>query len=1387
MPRLTLHLFGPPRLELDGVQVETDRRKALALLAYLAVTRQSHTREALAALFWPEREPSRAYAYLRRALWEVNQAVGEGWVLADRETVSLNPDADWRLDVAQFQELLARRREAGGNCAACLPLLTEAAALYQDHFLSGFGLKDAPGFDEWAFFQAESLRRDLAQALERLVRCQLEQRRADDAIPFARRWLALDPLNEAAHLQLMLVYEQAGQHNAALRQYQECARLLREELGAEPQPETTALYERLRKEETRMTRGESALPRPTGTVTFLFTDIEGSTHLWEQYPEWMPRAFARHEAILREAVAAHGGYAYKMIGDAFQVAFATAPAALAAACAAQRALHAEAWGETPLRVRMALHTGVAEERGDDYVGPVLNRVARLITAAHGGQVLLTQVTYDLAHDHLPAGAGGRDLGAHRLKDLIRPEHIYQLVASDLPADFPALRTLDTFPHNLPLQLTSFIGREKEIADVKRLLIGARLATLTGPGGIGKSRLSLQVAAELLELFPDGVWLVELAPLADPALVAQTVTTALGVREAPGRPILTILTEYLRTKNLLLLLDNCEHLVEACARLAEALLQACPHLWILTSSREPLGIAGEAPYRVPSLSIPDIRHLPPVETLTQYEAVRLFLERAEVAMPGFVVTNANAPAIAQVCHRLDGIPLAIELAVARVKLLGVEQVAARLDDRFRLLTGGSRTALPRHQTLRALIDWSYDLLSPPERGLLQRLSVFAGGWRLEAVEAVTSHQSSVISDQWSLVTDHILDLLTQLVNKSLVVADGEQGAETRYRLLETIRQYAREKLLEAGSAVAEQAHHQHLEYFLRLGEQAEPELRGPDQAAWLDRLEAELDNLRAALEWSLETNVATGLRLAAALLWFWHIRGHKAEGCEWLERALSAEAQECGDHALPVAHAMIRGKALNVAGFLRRMLGETDKAAMLTEKSVALFRELGPAGKRGLAYALLNLGTIDQDLDRAKALAEESLSLFREVGDQLGIAESLNTLGGIAWGKGDFPRARVIWEERLALCRELGDKDGIAHSLTELGDVTFRQGDYQQATTLYEDSLARFREIGNKWMMGEVLSRLGQVASAQGDYEQAAQRYEAALRLERDIGDKFAVAGTYYRMGLAAWSQGDDQQATRMLEDALALVREVGNKDATAGTLHRLGTLALAQGDYEQAVKCYAEALAVGQDVGSKFLITLALCSLGQVAWAQGDNEQAAQRLEEAMSVSQEARSLPVSLTLYVSGTPALPTTTTPARSLPVSLTLYVLGRVAYSQGDYASAHSRFVESISLSQELGQRGGVACNLEALAALAAAHDQMQPSPLRFEGLRRAARLCGAADALHDLSRFSLSPAERVERDRALAAARAALGEEAFAAVYAEGQAMTMEQAVEYALGGEPRSAE
>jgi predicted ATPase/class 3 adenylate cyclase len=892
-------------------------------------------------------------------------------------------------------------------------------------------------------------------------------------------------------------------------------------------------------------------------VTFLFTDIEGSTQLWEQHPEAMQTALARHDAILRQAIETQRGSVFKTVGDAFYAAFSNVSQALAAALVAQRALAAETWDETPIKVRMAIHAGAVETRDDDYFGPPLNRVARLLASGHGGQTLLSATAHELVQNHLPQGSSLRDMGERRLKDLTRPEHIYQLLVPDLPADFPPLKTLEGLRTNLPAQLTSFVGREKEIAALKRLISTNRLTTLTGSGGAGKTRLSLQVAVDLLDTFPDGVWFVEFAPLADPALVPQTVMTTLGLREESGRPVFDSLSGYLRPKTALLILDNCEHLVEASAQLVEALLQACPNLRILVSSREALGIPGESAYRVPSLSIPDTRHIPSIEALTQYEAVRLFIDRAQSALPTFVVTKENAPAVAQVCARLDGIPLAIELAAARVKMLKVEQIAERLDDRFRLLTGGSRTALPRQQTLRAMIDWSYDLLPEPERALLRRLSVFAGGWTLEAAETVC--QGPGIEDY------NVLDPLTRLVDKSLVVVEADDNAETRYRLLETVRQYVREKLTEAGEGVA--MRDAHLQYFLGLAERAEPELNGPRVMEWLQRLEAELDNIRAALEWSLKQDAQIGLRLAYKLNLFWWEAGYNRDLRDWLIQLLKQpEAQ---------SHTVISARTLGI-------LGSLDMSRSLIEKSIALCRELGD--KQGLAIGLSRLGNVvlEQDNEHAQHLLEESLMVSQELGDKQNSAFALAALGAVAGATNkENEQARIYSEKGLAIFREIENLLGVIVSLANLGRLAVRQGDYDAARRWLDELLTLENQIGKR---GEsIISNLhvlGELALRKGDYNQAFIYYERGLSTIQKTGQSsWASKWILANLGYISLQQGDILLARNFFKESIEVSKQVGSKIGLVYALEGLASLATGEGQFKQAVQIFAFADSAREMIG----------------------------------------------------------------------------------------------------------------------------------------------------------------------------------------------------------------
>ena len=582
-----------------------------------------------------------------------------------------------------------------------------------------------------------------------------------------------------------------------------------------------------------------------GTVTFLFTDIEGSTRLQEDYPQLIREVLIRHDSILWGTVGAYDGTSYRHIGDGICAAFANASDAVAAALQAQQHLAQEDWGAVgAVRVRMGIHTGEAEERQGNYFGSTLNHVSRIMSAGHGGQVLLSNTAADLVRDHLPQEAGLHDLGTHKLRDISHEQNIFQLIHPSLRREFPALRSLDRLVGNLPIQVTSFVGREDEIQEVSQLLNETRLLTLTGIGGVGKTRLSIQLGSRFLESCPDGVWFVELAPVVDPSLLRQEVASALRV-------VLGALEDFLRDKSLLIILDNCEHLLEACAQVAHEFLQLGPQIRILATSREGLGVSREVIHRVPSLTIPEPREDVP-DTLLMCEAVRLFVERAVAVGPGFTLTRQNGVAVSQIVRRLDGIPLAIELAASRVKGLPVQQIMARLDDRFRLLTGGSRTALPRQRTLQAAIDWSYQVLSESEALLFNKLSVFRGGFTIEAVEQVGAGADEDSSD--------VLDILLQLVDKSLVLAPqpGPEGT-ARYGLLETLRQYGGERLVESG--VVEETRSRHTSYFANWIHELQPLLWGENPGAALDSVETDYDNMRAALDWSLASGDAeTALKL-----------------------------------------------------------------------------------------------------------------------------------------------------------------------------------------------------------------------------------------------------------------------------------------------------------------------------------------------------------------------------------------------------------------------------------------------------------------------------------------------------------------------------------------------
>jgi predicted ATPase/class 3 adenylate cyclase/Tfp pilus assembly protein PilF len=862
---------------------------------------------------------------------------------------------------------------------------------------------------------------------------------------------------------------------------------------------------------------------PTGTVTFLFTDIEGSTKLWERGPEAMSEALPRHDKMLRESIEIHDGHVFKTMGDAFCAAFSTATDALEAALESQRRLFSSEWGQTgPLWVRMALHTGTAEERDGDYFGPPLNRVARLLSAAYGGQVLLSQTTQELVRDQLPADVELQDLGEHRLKDLGRPEHVFQLATSDLTAVFPPLRTLDVHPNNLPLQPTPLVGREREVEEVALRVRSeeVRLLTLTGPGGTGKTRLGLQVAADLLEEFSDGVFFVALATITEPELVASTIARALGVKESAEQPLMESLKNYLRDKRLLLVLDNFEQVLEGTSLVGE-LLGACPRLKVLATSRIPLRLYGEHEYPVPPLSLPDPRVTPPLEVLTQYEAVKLFVERARAVKTDFKVTNENALAVAEICARLDGLPLAIELAVAHVKVLTPQKMLDRLGDPLKFLTKGARDLPERQRTLRATMEWSHALLEEGEKVLFARLSVFAGGRTLEAIE--------VICDAEGDLPVEILDGVESLVDKSLLREKEGAGGEPRFVMLETVHEYAREKLEESGEA--EELRRRHAKYFFSLVEGEAGTIRGGWRPEWFQLLEDEQDNFRAALSWSLESDeVEFGLRLAAALQPFWHRRGHYGEGRRWLEAVLAKDGP---------ASAVARAKAQNAIGWQAQWQGDVERASNAAKAGPQLSIEEGIETSVTNSLRLLLGFTAEQqaDYERATGLFEVSLKLSRAAGDEWTTAASLLHFGNVAVNQGKNERGVQLYEEAMALCRKSGYGALLADILVNLGYQCLLQGDYERTTALCEEAIALYREQGYRYARIEFpVDNLGWAAWLSGDEKKAEALYQESLMLCRELGNKLVAVESLQGLACIAGKRGAIERSARLFGAADSLLR-----------------------------------------------------------------------------------------------------------------------------------------------------------------------------------------------------------------------------------------------------------
>jgi len=929
---------------------------------------------------------------------------------------------------------------------------------------------------------------------------------------------------------------------------------------------------------------------------------------------------------------------------------------------------------------------------------------------------------------------------------------------EAPSPTPARPAVDHPTNNLPVQLTSFIGREKEIAEIRRLLTtanrersgeGTHLLTLTGPGGTGKTRLALQAATQLLDAFPDGIWLIELAMLSDPLLVPQTVAALLGVREEPNYPLTRALTTYLRTKTMLLIFDNCEHIVETCAQFSETLLRACVNLRIMVTSRETLGVMGERVLRVPSLQLPDIQQPQPLHDLAQYEAIRLFVDRAATVKPAFTLNEANAVAVTQICQQLDGVPLAIELAAARVRAMTPEQIAARLDDRFRLLTGGSRTALPRQQTLRAMIDWSWDLLSEAECTLLRRLAVFLGGWTLEAAEAVCGDVRFQIDDlgvcpapslanpKSSIVnSEDVLELITHLVEKSLVLVE-EQAEAARYYLLETIRQYAREKLLEAGES--EMVRAQHLAFFLKLAEEAEPQLRAAAQIIWLPRLDLEHDNLRAALQWAKGSGaLEAGLCLAGSLARFWYLRGFWKEGREWLRGLLVQPFPE-----IPLPEALLRARARALAG--AGWLADADGSEIpLYAESLALSRQVGD--RWGEAYALRGLVIISSnttDLVPAEVHLQASLQIFQDLQDAWGIGLVYFSVGWLAMSRDKIDEAAQHWEEALRRFRQCGDRWGISVALGAFGYIARLRGQYPQAADLIHESMALFRELGDKAGVSYSLIRLANLAWRRGDYAEANALLQESLNIQRERNNQEGIIAALQSQALVACFQGDFARAMALLDES-ALLAQARELPTEIGDNMSFQALAFySKNELDQAQRRFEQSLAIFQPENETEGLAFSYYGLGLVALKQANYELATTHLHESLRLWQLR-----------------------GHKHHIAAALSSLGRLALAQDDGEGAAVHFRASLALYKEMVDKHGAATALEGLAQC------IQP-------LEIAVRIFGAAHALRQAIGAPILPVDQAEYTQRLNSLRTALDAPNFDACWAEGGALTYEQAITLAL--------
>ncbi len=1124
------YLFGVPRFVRGGVPLLPARHKVSALLAYLAQTAACHDREALADLLYPGQDRDHALSDFRQILSVLRKTLGEGWLSADRDSVSLCRARTVWVDAHEFRRLVkdGRSLEQDPGDPGPLVRLGKAARLYRGDFLSGLHLKDSTVFEEWQCFEQESLRREYALVLQQLVRGHACRGEFRAAIEYGNRWLVLDTLDEAVHRELMRLYCLAGQRAAALRQYETCRSILARELDEAPDDETETLCREIRSWSGRspcVGSGtlEEGAPLPMGSLPgrlyFLVASLKVRSgrgrHLLGLAAPW------------RRMIAARGTLVPAGRDDVLCALF---PAVSEALSAALQAVDLPVNAAEAPAVRLALHAAAAERWGPGCLGHAAGRAIALMEAGHPAQILLSADAAENARDALPPGTRIRSLGVHRLKDLSGPQHVFQLVHRERADEFPPLATLDTRPNNLPNQPTPLIGRRNEVNRVIGLLgkEEVKLLTLTGPAGTGKTRLAIQAAAAAVDRFEHGVFVVDLAILKDPAQFAAAVAVMLRIPEAMGesRPPLRVLTDYLEVRDVLLVLDNFEHLLPAATEVA-AIMTACPRLRILVTSREPLHLRGERQVAVLPLDLP-----PPsehAEGLERYEAVQLFMERAQAVRADLSFDGAAIGVIAEICRKLDGLPLALELAAARVKVFSPEALVEMAEHRLGLLTGGSSDLPARQRSLESELDWSFELLTDAEKRLYRRLSVFTGGCTPEAASAVCGPVEEADGSG-------VLDGLSSLVDKSLL-REEERDGHPRFRMLQTIQEHAAEKLLQSGERAAVQ--NRYALTILDMVEKLEPGFTGSANMKSFDRLDREYGNIGEALAWLWEEHRAEeGLRLAGALGWYWFRRGRFTEGYSWLERFTVIP-----DEGMPAA---LRAKAFYHLGWVRRMIGSLPfdissrdvPARDCFRESLRLCREADDL--RGVAMALGCLGWVEVDLswEARWDLMEQSVRAVRKTGDAWATAFCLKMAYSYL-PRHDRERAYkdAALRECIALARETGDRYLVSQALHAMGDMLMFEHDDGAAEPWYRESLRLARETDDKWSIYGALNHLGFGYIRLARIDRAEECFIEGLRLAVQTGARSYLGLFLGGLATVAQRKGMPARAVRLAGARSAAVQD----------------------------------------------------------------------------------------------------------------------------------------------------------------------------------------------------------------------------------------------------------